>query len=88
MTAVNQSVPQPKRRGKAPTERQRQTAKQRLYRQRQAMGVAVYPVPLGHDQIEKMITIGLLGENESAVTGEVVKAIIDLINDYLKARGV
>jgi hypothetical protein len=69
-------------------ERQRRATKQRRWRRRQAMGVAVYGVPLGRDQLNKMIEVGLLGENESAVTGEVVKAILDLIDDYLRAHGV
>jgi hypothetical protein len=69
-------------------ERQRRATKQRRWRQRQALGVAVYGVPLGFDQINKLITLGLLGEDESAVPGEVVKAILDLIDDYLKAHGV
>jgi hypothetical protein len=52
------------------------------------MGVAVYGVPLGHDQLNKMITVGLLGEAESANAGEVVKAILDALDDYLRAHGV
>ena len=68
--------------------RQRRAVKQRRYRRRQAMGVAVYGVPLGRDQLEKMIDVGLLGADESAIAGEVVKAIVDALEDYLRARGV
>jgi hypothetical protein len=74
--------------GRPAAERKRRAAKQRRWRQRQAMGVAVYGVPLGRDKLDKMITVGLLGENESAVAGEVVKAILDALDDYLRAHGV
>jgi hypothetical protein len=52
------------------------------------MGIAVYGVPIGRDQLNELINVGLLGEDESAVAGEVVKAILDVLDDYFRARGV
>ena len=47
-----------RQRDRRAAERQRRTAKQRRWRRRQAMGIAVYGVPIGRDQLNELINVG------------------------------
>jgi hypothetical protein len=66
--------------------RQRKAADQRRWRERDKNGIRIYGVPLGNADLNKLIDIGLLGADESANKADVVKAVLDALADYFKAR--